>query len=80
MAKKKGTGRSVKGGGKSRTNKDHRHAYRRGIVKGRCVAQRLSSFLLFATPPHHILTFFFALDSAASMLLLPGGTTSSRPS
>ena len=47
MVKKKGTGRSVKGGGKSRTNKDHRHAYRRGIVKGRCVAlQRLSSFLL----------------------------------
>ena len=32
---KKGTGRKVSGGGKSRTNKDHRMASRRGIVKGR---------------------------------------------
>ena len=31
----RGTGRKVKGGGKARTNKDHRMASRRGIVKGR---------------------------------------------
>ena len=31
----RGTGRKVKGGGKSRTNYDHRHAARRGIVKAR---------------------------------------------
>ena len=35
MAKRKGTGRKVKGGGKSRTNKDHRRDSQRGIVKGR---------------------------------------------
>jgi len=31
----RGTGRKVKGGGKSRTNQDHLRAHRRGIVKGR---------------------------------------------
>jgi hypothetical protein len=31
----RGTGRKVSGGGKSRQNMDHRHQYRRGIVKGR---------------------------------------------
>ena len=31
----RGTGRKVKGGGKARTNKDHRMDSRRGVVKGR---------------------------------------------
>ena len=35
MPRKKGTGRKVKGGGKTRTNRDHRMACKRGIVKGR---------------------------------------------
>ena len=35
MVKKKGTGRKMKGGGKSRQNKDHRRVSQRGIVKGR---------------------------------------------
>ena len=46
MVRKKGTGRKVSGGGKSRTNKDHRMASRRGIVKGRwddIVAKELKS-------------------------------------
>ena len=32
---KKGTGRSVKGGGKARQNRDHRRDSQRGSVKGR---------------------------------------------
>ena len=35
MAKRRGTGRKVKGGGKSRTNYDHRHPSSRRINKGR---------------------------------------------
>ena len=35
MSKKRGTGRKVSGGGKARTNKDHRRVSQRGIVKGR---------------------------------------------
>lgn len=35
MGQRKGTGRKVKGGGKDRTNKDHRRVSQRGIVKAR---------------------------------------------
>merc|ERR1712023_117579 len=35
MVKSRGSGRSMKGGGKNRTNRDHRRVSQRGIVKGR---------------------------------------------
>lgn len=46
MPRKKGTGRKVSGGGKTRTNKDHRRVAMRGIVKSRwddIVASELKS-------------------------------------
>ena len=54
MPSRKGTGRKTSGGGKSRQNKDHRIASRRGIVKGRwddIVAQELKTDAVIGGKP-----------------------------
>ena len=62
----RGTGRKVKGGGKSRTNFDHRKASRRGIVKARwddiCAAELQTGTMIQGRPQEDVVADKTALD------------------
>jgi hypothetical protein len=66
MAKSRGTGRKVKGGGKARQNKDHRRVSQRGIVKGRwddiCAAELQPEAFIQGRPQTEVVADKTAID------------------
>ena len=62
----RGTGRKVSGGGKNRTNKDHRRVSQRGIVKSRwddiCSAQLIPNTIIDGRPQCDVVAEKVALD------------------
>ena len=66
MVKKKGTGRKVKGGGKSRQNRDHRRVSQRGVVKGRwddiCSAELKTDSIIQGRPQAEVIAEKTVLD------------------
>ena len=66
MVKGRGVGRKVKGGGKSRTNRDHRRVSQRGIVKGRwddiCAAELQPGAIIQGRPQADVVAEKTVLD------------------